>query len=153
MGGTTETRLGAIALLVIGCWLGAAPPRAEAQNVESVVLAVAIPVGIAGLGTVALSIADVVSFATGSPWDDTAAAIELTIGTLVSLVGIGGLVYWGVVDPGVPGIAGLGAVTLALGTLHVAHAGWSFASNDAPSLAVRLSPIEGGAIAGMTTTF
>ena len=101
-----------------------------------------------------LSIADVVSFATDSPWDDTAAAVELVVATLVSVIGITTLVYGTVIDRGVPGIAGLGGAVLGLGVLSMAHAGWSFAENDrAPTLSMRVEPLDGGAMLGVSGTF
>ena len=138
--------------------------RAEAQgwsnaslpspDVSGVVLPIGIAGAVVGVATLTLSVADVVSFAMNTPFDDGWAVVDVVVGGLLTLAGTGALVYFAAIDENVPGIGGLGAGVLALGALNITHGAWSLATNDRPpGLAPAISPIEGGAMASIAGTF
>lgn len=145
--------------LVLGVALGVAAPTVPARADALLTVSVGAGIGVGGWA-LGLAVADTVSFAMGSPWDDGWAAVELTTAcvlltgwaaaSIYSLVlGLGNDAYGAWLYPfGLAQPAGL------LGGYLLAHSIWSLATNDrAPEIGAWLAPTEGGLGAGVTGAF
>lgn len=88
-------------------------------------------VSVVGAAELALVVADIYSWAAGTPFDDGWAAVDLVVGALWVVGGAATLAYF--VDAQVADVFPMisGGV-LALGALHIAHGAWSLATNDPP---------------------
>jgi len=153
-----SSRLVAVGL-VIGVALTVAAPAVPARADTLLTVSVGAGIGVGGWA-LGLAVADTVSFAMGSPWDDGWAAVELTTacvlltgwaaGSIYSLVlGLGNDAYSAWLYPfGLAQPAGL------LGGYLLAHSVWSLATNDrAPGVGAWLAPTGEGIRAGITGTF
>jgi hypothetical protein len=161
-GGSRASLWASLACALVLTW-GAGSVEASAQFAADpgLVAAIVIPPGIVGLGVLALAVADVVSFAMDSPWDDGWAIVDLITG---SLFAVGGIITLGAIaaldyDPVAQGAAGgVGAGLLAFAGLFIGHGAWSLANNDridVPYVGVLpfLAPVEGGGLAGVGGSF
>lgn len=153
------------ASLAIAVWCAGPPGRAEAQsgwstasydssNLDAVLWPIVIGGTIAGAAALAISVADVVSFAMGSPFDDGWAVVDIVLGGIWTLAGAVGLGIASAHDALDSWVTGISAAGIALGALNITHGAWSLATNDRPpGLAPAISPIEGGAMASIAGTF
>src|SRR5262245_66367088 len=103
-----------VCALVVSC----CAERASAQFVPDtgVVVALSVPSLLLGLGILALAVADVVSFAADSPWDDGWAVVDIITGSVFAVAGIATLCAIAALDydPIAQGAAGgVGAGLLA----------------------------------------
>lgn len=150
-----RVRHGAVALgLVAALWAFAVEP-AEAQGAGSsfdgLGALIAVPAVLVGGGVVALAVADVISFAAGTPFWTEWAIFEIVVGSLAIATGVVVLAA-GIVslNDGESFVLGLSAVPLALGALNLAHGIWSLESRgSAPPVTAFFAPVDGGAMAGL----
>jgi hypothetical protein len=85
--------------------------------------------------SLALSVADLISYGLESPWSDGVAVLDF-VGAGLNLLA-GSLVFFITDDPG---WQGMGAAHFGVSAHLLAHGIWSLATNDPPPLAVAVGP-------------
>ncbi len=156
MGGSARhwIAIGALAL-AIGV---SAPARAEAQGTVEIALTSAVVAG-AALG-VGFTVADTISFAMNSPWDDGWAGVEIGVASAF-------LITWAALsiaalDVGLRNDAygmwqtylGYSVAPGVIGGYILSHAIWSLSENDRPPPAtLTVAPTAEGAIASVAGAF
>ena len=141
------------------------PARCEAQGIGAptfdggVVAAIVVPTAAAGLWTLGLTIADIVSFATGSPWDDGWAAVDIITAVPLIAGSVAFIVAGASLASSNEAHVGYGIAALSFGVFGgflLGHGIWSLAHNDAPAARAwspYVAPMEGGATAGVGGVF
>jgi len=111
--------------------------------------------GLAGVGVVVLSIADIVSFANDDPYSPGLAVLDLTIGTALAVGGVVGLVT-AVGNEADGEWIGVSLIPIAVGALLITHGIWSTVQSyrrRASEVSVFVTPTEEGAMVGVGGRF
>jgi hypothetical protein len=166
MGSTCRMGL-VMAAMAMALWCASPTSRAEAQtgwsnaslrgpDLGSVLWPLVIGGSVVGAAAVGLTVADVVSFSTGRRFDEGWAIVEIVFGGLSIAGSAVSLSYLATTDGGLSTwIAGVAVGGIALGGLQITHAAWSLGGSrgPAPPIAPVVTPMAGGAFAGLTGSF